>query len=74
MAEREYGHYWVCWSNMAGAETAQRLPGPLMGLWDGEVWWFARVDRYYFDSELVVLGERLAPPRAVIQVATAMAG
>jgi hypothetical protein len=74
VAEREHGHYWVCWSDVADAETAKRLPGPLMGLWDGEVWWFARIDRYYFDSELVVVGERLNPPRASIPVRTAMAG
>jgi hypothetical protein len=25
-------------------------------------WWFVRIDRYYFDSEVIVLSERLATP------------
>jgi hypothetical protein len=74
MVQREHGYYWVCWSNRANAETARRLPGPLLGMWDGEGWWFVRIDRYYFDSHLVVLSERLAPPRAIADLRTDMAG
>jgi hypothetical protein len=74
MADREPGHYWVCWSTRADEETARRLPAPMMGLWDGRVWWLPRVDRYFFDSELVVLGERLMPPRTIAQAPIAMAG
>jgi hypothetical protein len=40
----------------------QRLPGPRLGWWDGEAWWFVRIDRYFFDSEITVLSERLMPP------------
>lgn len=64
MAERERGYYWVHWSSWIDAETAERHPGPMLGLWDGGVWWFARIDRYHFDTEVVVLSERLSPPRA----------
>jgi hypothetical protein len=74
MAKRKPGHYWVCWSQRADKETTKRLPAPLMGLWDGRVWWFARIDRYFFDAELVVLGERLVPPRTMTQAPIAMAG
>lgn len=74
MADREAGHYWVCWSAVADQETARRLPAPMMGLWDGRVWWLPRLDRYFFDSELVVVGERLMPPRSIAQAPIAMAG
>jgi hypothetical protein len=74
MAHREAGHYWVCWSTMAAEETIRRLPAPMIGLWDGSVWWLPRIDRYFFDSELVVLGERLMAPRAIGQAPIAMAG
>jgi hypothetical protein len=74
MAQRELGYYWVCWSNRADEKTAERLPGPLLGMWDGEVWWFVRIDRYYFDTELIVLSERLVAPRAIDTARTAMAG
>jgi hypothetical protein len=74
MMQRERGNYWVCWSNRADAETTERLSGPLLGMWDGEVWWFVRIDRYYFDTELIVLSERLVPPRTIDDMRTAMAG
>jgi hypothetical protein len=74
MQQRERGYYWVCWSHRADEETAERLPGPLLGFWDGEVWWFVLKDRYYFNVELIVLSERLVPPRAVDTARAAMAG
>jgi len=74
MGNRVAGHYWVRWSTVADEQTASRLPAPLMGLWDGRVWWLPCVDRYFFDSELVVLGERLAPPRAIEHAPIAVAG
>jgi hypothetical protein len=60
--QREQGYYWVTWGTLADADTALRLPGPRMGWWDGEAWWFVRIDRYYFDSEVIVLSERLTAP------------
>jgi hypothetical protein len=60
--QRERGYYWVDWGAFADAETVHRLPGPRLGWWDGETWWFVRIDRYYFDSEIVVLSERLIAP------------
>ena len=74
MADREAGHYWVRWSTMAPEETVRRLPAPMIGLWDGSVWWLPRVDRYFFASELVVLGERLTPPRTIAHAPMAKAG
>jgi hypothetical protein len=60
--QREQGYYWVTWGALADPDTAHRLPGPRLGWWDGEAWWFVRIDRYYFDSEVVVLSERLIAP------------
>jgi hypothetical protein len=60
--QREQGYYWVTWGTLADPDTVHRLPGPRLGWWDGEAWWFVRIDRYYFDSEVMVLGERLAAP------------
>ena len=74
MADREAGHYWVCWSPLAAEETVRRFPAPMLALWDGSVWWLPRVDRYFFDSELVVLGDRLMPPSVIAQAPIAMAG
>jgi hypothetical protein len=74
VADREAGHYWVCWSTMADEEIAKRRPTPMMGLWDGSVWWLTRLDRYFFDSELVVIGERIMPPGNIAQTPFAMAG
>jgi hypothetical protein len=73
MAERQRGYYWVGWSGWVDAETAERFPGPMLGLWDGQVWWFTRMDRYRFDTEVIVLGERLVPPRAAPGVRKAYA-
>jgi len=73
MAGREPGHYWVCWSDMADREAITNMPAPLLGHWDGKAWWFPRVDRYFFDAELVVLGERLIPPRAFDEAPMALA-
>jgi hypothetical protein len=67
MAERERGYYWVRWSSWIDAETAASVPGPSLGLWDGRAWWFARKDRYYFDTEVVVLSECLRPPRTAVE-------
>jgi len=66
---REQGHYWVCWTDRADKEVSERRPGPLMGLWDGKVWWFHQVDRYYFDCELRTLSQRLAPPLPILKIA-----
>ncbi len=55
------GYYWVTWNGRADAEFAAHRPGPLIGQWDGRVWWFVRCDVYRFDSEVEVLGAALAP-------------
>jgi hypothetical protein len=60
--QREQGYYWVTWGTLADSDTVHRLPGPRLGWWDGEAWWFVRIDRYYFDSKVVVLSERLTAP------------
>jgi hypothetical protein len=70
--QREQGYYWVDWGALADPDTVRRLPGPRLGWWNGEAWWFVLIDRYYFDSELVVLSERLiapvlAPVRAAVR-------
>lgn len=63
MAMRKPGYYWVDWSDRAHADVAARRPGPLIGQWDGRVWWFVRSDVYQFDCEVRVVGDALAPPR-----------
>jgi hypothetical protein len=63
MSERQPGHYWITWSDLADADVAARKPGPLVAQWDGRVWWFFRSDVYRFDCEVEVLGSVLAPPR-----------
>jgi hypothetical protein len=65
MFKREPGHYWVTWSELADAELVARKPGPLIGQWDGNFWWFIRSDIYRFDCEVKVLGSVLAPPQRV---------
>jgi hypothetical protein len=73
MARRDSGYYWVTWSNWADEESIARRPAPLLGLWDGEVWWFTCLDRYHFDVELIAISERIRPPAAVLADAMAMA-
>lgn len=62
MSERNPGYYWVDWTNRADRDVVERKPGPLIGEWDGRVWWFVRMDAYRFDCEVVVLRECLTPP------------
>ena len=42
MSTRKPGYYWVTWSELADADLVTRRPGPLIGHWDGRVWWFVR--------------------------------
>ena len=66
---RERGYYWITWSDWAGDELRSSRPDPLIGEWDGQVWWFARRTTYCFDSEVMVLGLQLTPPRDAPQSA-----
>jgi hypothetical protein len=63
MPERSPGFYWIRWSDRADAELVARRPEPLIGQWDGRVWWLMRSDVYRFDCEVEVLSDVLAPPR-----------
>jgi hypothetical protein len=58
---RAPGYYWVNWSKWADSELAARRPGPLVGEWDGKVWWFSRVDAYQFDCDLIVISNLSLP-------------
>jgi len=62
MPDRERGYFWIEWSGLADDELRGRRPGPLIGEWDGRVWWFHRMSAYRFDSEVRVLGPALSPP------------
>jgi hypothetical protein len=66
MPRRTPGYYWVTWTNLADADCVARRPGPLVGQWDGKVWWFFRSDVYRFDCEVEVLDEISAPPRQAV--------
>jgi len=66
MSQRMPGYYWVTWTDLADADCVARRPGPLVGQWDGEFWWFFRSDVYRFDCEVEVLDLILAPPRAAV--------
>lgn len=66
MPLRTPGYYWITWTDLADADCAARRPGPLVGQWDGEVWWFFRSDIYRFDCEVEVLDEISAPCRQAI--------
>jgi len=61
MTERHPGYYWVDWTDRADADVVERKPAPLVGEWDGRVWWFVRMQTYRFDCEVRVLRECLAP-------------
>jgi hypothetical protein len=73
MATRPCGYYWVTWSNWADADTTACRSGPLLGQWDGKVWWFPRMDRYFFDAEVVVVSDHIRPPVAAVAQPQAMA-
>jgi hypothetical protein len=60
MTDRKPGYYWVNWTDRAEPHLIERRPAPLVGEWDGKVWWFARLDAYRFDCEVSVLGECVA--------------
>jgi hypothetical protein len=66
MGLRMPGYYWVTWTDLADADLVARRPGPLVGHWDGRVWWFVRSDVYRFDCEVEVLGEIPAPCRQAV--------
>jgi hypothetical protein len=53
---RKPGYYWVKWSALANAELAAKRPGPLVGEWDGKVWWFNRIEAYQFDCDVNPIG------------------
>lgn len=63
MPKRKPGYYWIVWSEHADPALAAHRPGPLIGQWDGTVWWLIRTDVYRFDCEVEVLGSTLSPPR-----------
>lgn len=63
MTIREPGYYWIKWSEHADADMTARRPGPLIGQWDGRVWWFACSEVYQFDCEVIVMSDALAPPQ-----------
>jgi len=61
MTERHPGYFWVNWTDRADADLIERRPAPLIGEWDGRVWWFARMPAYRFDCEVRVLAECPVP-------------
>lgn len=65
MVLRTPGYYWVTWTDLADADCVACRPGPLVGQWDGKVWWFFRSDVYRFDCEVEVLDEISSPPQRV---------
>lgn len=66
MLLRMPGYYWVAWTDLADADWVARRPGPVVGWWDGKVWWFVRSEVYRFDCEVEVLEEIPTPPRQAI--------
>jgi hypothetical protein len=62
MPIRKPGYYWITWTDLVDADLAARRPGPLIGQWDGKLWWFVRSEVYRFDCEVKVLEEILTPP------------
>jgi hypothetical protein len=54
---RTPGYYWVMWSTTADQDVVSRRPAPLVGEWDGDVWWFSRMQAYQFDCDVMVMGE-----------------
>jgi hypothetical protein len=61
MTERAPGYYWVEWRAGWVDDEPQHRPGPLVGEWDGRVWWFTRFETYRFASQVEVIAECLAP-------------
>jgi hypothetical protein len=61
MTERAPGYYWVDWRAGWVDDEPDRRPGPLVGEWDGRVWWFSRLDTYRFDSQVEVIADCPAP-------------
>ena len=62
MTERALVYYWVEWRNGWVDDEPQSRPGPLVGEWDGKVWWFTRLESYRFDSQVEVVAECPLPP------------
>ncbi len=60
MTERAPGYYWVQWRS-GWVDDEQRRPGPLVGEWDGRVWWFTRLNTYRFASQVEVIAEWPSP-------------
>ncbi|MGA2942582.1 MAG: hypothetical protein ABSE50_11160 [Xanthobacteraceae bacterium] len=52
---RKPGYYWINWTGLADPSLATRRPGPLVGEWDGKVWWLSRVQAYQFDCDVTVV-------------------
>jgi hypothetical protein len=76
MMDRTPGFYLVEWSDLADPELAARRPGPLVGEWDGRVWWFSRMQAYQFDCDVKVISELMAitstvSPRVTLMSAAA---
>jgi hypothetical protein len=57
MTERAPGYYWVEWRDGWVDDEPERRPGPLVGEWDGRVWWFTRFEAYRFASQVEVIAE-----------------
>jgi hypothetical protein len=66
MPLRMPGYYWITWTDLADADWVARRPGPLVGQWDGRVWWFVRSDVYRFDCEVEVLDQIPAPDQQAV--------
>jgi len=52
---RTPGYYWVTWTELADPYLRARRPGPLVGEWDGKVWWFSKIQAYQFDCDVKVI-------------------
>lgn len=62
MTARQPGYYWIKWSELADTDVARRRPSPLIGEWDGHVWWLSRSDVYRFDREIEAIAKVMEPP------------
>jgi hypothetical protein len=61
MTERAPGYYWIKWRDAWVDDEPLRRPAPLVGEYDGKVWWFTRLDTYRFDSQVEVIAQCPTP-------------
>jgi hypothetical protein len=64
MSKHAPGYYWVQWRTGWVDDEPERWPAPLVGEWDGQVWWFTRLETYRFASQVEVIAECPIPAAA----------